>query len=68
MAVLQKKKAQDDTQMMGAKKVKIVRGGAICNPGDKTAAMIRGSLQGAMCVSTPGKDPRPRYRVIGKAR
>jgi hypothetical protein len=53
--------------MMGARKVRLVRGGSICQPGGPPA-MIKGSLQGAMCVNTPGRDPRPRYRVIGKAR
>ena len=55
--------------MMGAKKVKLVRGGSICNPGDRQPAMIKGkSLKGAMCITTPGADPRPRYRVLGEAR
>jgi len=62
------RKKQDESAMMGAKKVRLVRGGSICNPGDKTPTMIKGSMQGAMCVSTPGKDPRPRYRVVGKVR
>jgi len=60
------KRKQDESAMMGARKVRLVRGGAICNPGDKSPAMIKGSFQGAMCVNTPGADPRPRYRVIGK--
>ena len=64
---MEKKPKQDDSVMMGAKKVKLVRGGGICSMGDKSPALIKGSLQGAMCVATPGPDPRPRYRVIGKA-
>lgn len=65
---LSKKKASDDSQMVGAKKFRVVRGGAICNPQDRTPTMIRGTMQAAQCLTTPGKDPRPRYRVAGKAR
>lgn len=63
---LTKKPKQNESVMMGAKKVRLVRGGSICNPGDKAPAMMKGSMQSAMCVSTPGADPRPRYRVVGK--
>ena len=64
---LAKKPAQDEGVMMGGRKVRVVRGGGICAKGDKPA-LVRGSMQSAMCVSTPGKDPRPRWRVAGKAR
>ena len=46
--------------------VKYVRGGAICDPKDKSSKLIRGSGSPAICKSTPGKDPRPRYRAAGK--
>lgn len=65
---LAKKQKQEETQMLGAKKVRVVRGGAICQPGDKTPTMIKGTMNIAMCLSTPGPDPRPRYRAAGKAR
>jgi hypothetical protein len=54
----------------GAKKeekkgVTYVRGGAICDPKAKGAKLIRGSGAPAVCRTTPGKDPRPRYRAAG---
>lgn len=64
---LAKKPASEDTQLMGGKKVRVVRGGGICAKGDKPA-LVRGSLKAATCVSTPGKDPRPRWRVAGQSR
>lgn len=67
---LAKKKAADEHQMMGAKKVKVVRGGGICGKADMAPghdpAMVRGSNQVAQCRPTPGRDPRPRWRVAGK--
>lgn len=42
-----------------------VRGGAICDPKDKGAKLIRGSGNPAVCRPTPGPDPRPRYRAAG---
>lgn len=54
-----KKKDDDNTPL------KYVRGGAICDPKEKGARLIRGSGQPAVCRPTPGKDPRPRYRVAG---
>lgn len=48
------------------KGVKYVRGGAICDPKDKGSKLIRGSGSPAVCRTTPGKDPRPRYRAAGK--
>ncbi len=72
--VLARKKQQnEDTMMLGAKRVRMVRGGSICDPNDRSPSIIRGSLQTAMCVPTsvlhqkPGTDPdfRPRYRPIG---
>lgn len=52
--------------MMGAKKVRLVRGGGICSQGDKSPKLIKGSMKSAMCVPTPGADPRPRYRAVGE--
>ncbi len=46
--------------------IQYVRGGSICSPGDKNAHLIRGSGAPAVCRTTPGKDPRPRWRVAGK--
>ena len=63
---MEKRKKQEESTLMGAKRVRIVRGGSICNPGDRSPAMMKGSMQGAMCVPTAGADTRPRYRVIGK--
>ena len=61
---LAKRQEQDDSQMVGGKRVKVVRGGGICGAGEKPA-LTRGSLKTAMCVSTPGADPGPRWRVAG---
>ena len=67
---LVKKPAAEESKMMGAKKVRIVRGGGICGKGDMAPghdpAMVRGSMQIAQCRPTPGPDPRPRWRVAGK--
>lgn len=54
-----KKKAEED------KGLKYVRGGAICDPKAKGAKLIRGSGNPAVCRTTPGPDPRPRYRSAG---
>jgi hypothetical protein len=61
---LAKRKATDESAMLGGRKVKVVRGGGICQMGEKTA-LVRGTMRSAMCVSTPGADPRPRWRVAG---
>jgi hypothetical protein len=50
--------------MVGGKRIKVVRGGGICGAGEKPA-LTRGSLKTAVCMSTPGADPRPRWRVAG---
>lgn len=55
-----KKKDDDDK-----KGIKYVRGGAICDPNEKGAHLIRGSGKPAVCRTTAGKDSRPRYRVAG---
>lgn len=43
----------------------IVRGGAVCDPGEKGGHVMRGSLHAAVCLPTPGPDTRPRYREAG---
>jgi len=43
-----------------------VRGGAVCDPSEKGGHIMRGSEQAAVCLPTPGPDPRPRYRQAGK--
>lgn len=47
------------------KALKYVRGGAICDPKDKSAKLIRGSGKPAVCRPTAGADPRPRFRAAG---
>lgn len=44
----------------------LVRGGTVCNPGDKGASILKGSMQPAVCMPTAGPDSRPRYRQAGK--
>lgn len=63
---MERKPKQDESVMMGAKKVRLVRGGGICSQGDKSPKLIKGSMKSAMCVPTPGADPRPRYRAVGE--
>ena len=46
--------------------IRYVRGGSICDPDEKGAHLIRGSGSPASCRTTPGKDPRPRWRVAGR--
>jgi hypothetical protein len=58
-----KKTAKKDDDKKG---IKYVRGGAICDPKDKGSKLIRGSGTPAVCRTTAGKDPRPRYRAAGK--
>ena len=58
-AAKQGKKKDDE------KGIKYVRGGAICDPKAKGPKLIRGTGSPAVCKTTPGKDPRPRYRVAG---
>ena len=43
-----------------------VRGGGICDPGEKGAHVMKGSYHAAVCMPTVGPDPRPRYREAGK--
>ena len=42
-----------------------VRGGGVCDPMEKGGHILRGSGQPAVCLPTPGPDPRPRYRQAG---
>lgn len=43
-----------------------VRGGGICDPGAKGGHIMKGSYAPAVCMPTPGLDPRPRWRQAGK--
>ena len=54
--------AQNDDVMLGGKKVRTVRGGGICQQGDKPA-LSRGTMQTVLCLATPGADPRPRWQT-----
>ena len=47
--------------------IQLVRGGGICSPGDKSAHLIRGTMQPAICRATPGLDTRARWRVAGRS-
>ena len=46
--------------------LKMVRGGAVCNPNDQGGHLIKGSGSAAVCMPTMSQDPRPRYREAGK--
>lgn len=46
--------------------LKNVRGGSVCDPGDRGGHLIKGSMSAAVCMPTMGKDPRPRYREAGQ--
>jgi hypothetical protein len=50
----------------GAMPLNIVRGGGVCEPSQHGGHILRGSMQPAVCMPTPGPDPRPRYRQAGK--
>jgi len=60
--VLAKQPAKDgEGSINGAKKLRTVRGGGICQKGDKPA-LARGSLHTMVCMATTGADPRPRWQ------
>ena len=44
----------------------MVRGGAVCDPGQKGGHILKGTGQPAVCMPTAGPDQRPRYRQAGK--
>ena len=44
----------------------LVRGGAICDPGERAAHIMKGSYKPAACMPTLSLDPRPRWREAGK--
>jgi hypothetical protein len=46
--------------------LKVVRGGAVCDPDQGGGHIMKGSLSAAVCMPTVGKDPRPRYREAGQ--
>jgi hypothetical protein len=64
MPVTEKRPAQQDSKMLGGKKVHTVRGGGICAKGDKPA-LNRDTMQTMLCIATPGRDPRPRWSTPG---
>jgi len=49
-----------------AQPLNIVRGGAVCDPGQKGGHILKGSGQPAVCMPTVGTDTRSRYREAGK--
>jgi hypothetical protein len=55
-----------DPKRQAAMPLNIVRGGGVCDPKEKGGHILRGSNQPAVCMPTPGPDPRPRYRQAGK--
>lgn len=63
MAMKKKGSAKDDEKSQA---IRYVRGGSICDPREKGARLIRGSGSPATCRTTPGPDPRPRWRVAGR--
>jgi hypothetical protein len=44
-----------------------VRGGAVCQSGQKGGHLLRGTNQAAVCMPTIGMDTRSRWRAAGKA-
>lgn len=42
-----------------------VRGGSICQPGEKGGHLVRGSMAPAVCMPTVGADTRPRWKTAG---
>jgi hypothetical protein len=44
----------------------MVRGGGICQPGEKGAHIMKGSNKAAVCMPTVGTDTRPRWRQAGQ--
>ena len=46
----------------------MVRGGTVCQPGEKGAHLIKGSGKAAICMSNPGFDERPRWGAAGETR
>lgn len=39
-----------------------VRGGSVCDPNEKGAHIVKGSLHPAVCMPTVGPDVRPRWK------
>lgn len=58
-------RAKDDKRRP-AQPLNVVRGGAVCDPGQKGGHVMKGSMHAAVCMPTVGKDVRPRYREAGK--
>jgi hypothetical protein len=55
-----------DSRRQPPQPLNMVRGGAICDPQQKGAHLMKGSGQAAICMPTPGIDQRPRWRQAGK--
>src|SRR5215467_1328119 len=49
-----------------AQPLNIVRGGAVCDPGQKGGHILKGSGQPAVCMPTGGTHPRPSDHEAGK--
>jgi hypothetical protein len=43
-----------------------VRGGAVCQSGEKGGHLLKGTNQAAVCMPTVGSDTRSRWRAAGK--
>jgi hypothetical protein len=55
-----------DPKRQPAQPLNVVRGGSVCDPGQKGGHIMKGSMKAAVCMPTVGSDPRPRYREAGK--
>lgn len=44
----------------------LVRGGGICDPGEKGGHIMKGSMKPAVCMPNVGTDTRPRWKQAGK--
>jgi hypothetical protein len=55
-----------DSHRQPGQPLNMVRGGAVCDPGQKGGHILKGSNQPAVCMPTVGTDTRPRYREAGK--
>lgn len=56
----------NDPKRKPTQPLNVVRGGGICQSGEKGAHIMKGSNAPAVCMPTPGLDPRPRWRQAGK--
>jgi hypothetical protein len=56
----------NDEKRRPAQPLNVVRGGAVCDPGQKGGHVMKGSMAPAVCMPTVGTDTRPRYRQAGE--